>query len=76
MTYVDDRPGELIDPNYVLPSYTTVRIFGSVNLTDALSINADIENLFDEEYYASSYSAMWTMPGNPRQAKLSVKYAF
>lgn len=76
VTYVDDRPGELIDPNYVLPSYTTVRIFGSVNLTDALSINADIENLFDEEYYASSYSALWTMPGNPRQAKLSVKYAF
>ena len=76
VTYVDDRPGELIDPDYVLPSYTTVRIFGSVYITDVLSINADIENLFDEEYYASSYSAMWTMPGAPRQAKLSVKYAF
>lgn len=76
VTYVDERPGELIDPNYILPSYTTVRLFGSVNLTDALSINADIENLFDKEYYASSYSAMWTLPGNPRQAKISVKYAF
>lgn len=76
VTYVDDRPGEFIDPSYVLPSYTTVRIFGSVNVTEALSINADIENLFDEEYYASSYSALWTLPGNPRQAKLSVKYAF
>ncbi|GAC08300.1 TonB-dependent siderophore receptor [Paraglaciecola chathamensis] len=76
LTYVDDRPGELIDPDYVLPSYTTVRLFGSVNITEAFSINADIENLFDKEYYASSYSALWTMPGNPRQAKLSVKYAF
>ena len=76
VTYVDERPGELIDPNYILPSYTTVRLFGSVNLTDSLSINADIENLFDKEYYASSYSAMWTMPGAPRQAKVSVKYAF
>lgn len=75
-TYVDDRPGELIDPNYVLPSYSTVRLFGSIFLTDQISINADIENLFDEEYYASSYSAMWTLPGNPRQAKISVKYAF
>jgi iron complex outermembrane receptor protein len=76
VTYVDERPGELIDPGYILPSYTNVRLFGSVNLTDSLSINADIENLFDKEYYASSYSAMWTMPGAPRQAKVSVKYAF
>ena len=76
VTYVDERSGEFIDPDYVLPSYTNVRLFGSVNLTDSLSINADIENLFDKEYYASSYSAMWTMPGAPRQAKVSVKYAF
>lgn len=76
VTYVDERSGEFIDPNYVLPSYTNVRLFGSINVTEALTINADIENLFDKEYYASSYSAMWTMPGAPRQAKISVKYAF
>ena len=75
-TYVDERPGELIDPDYVLPSYSTVRLFGSINLSDSFSINADIENLFDKVYYASSYSALWTMPGTPRTAKISVKYAF
>ena len=75
-TYVDERPGELIDPDYMLPSYSTVRLFGSINLSDSFSINADIENLFDKVYYASSYSALWTMPGTPRTAKISVKYAF
>ncbi|MCP4949904.1 MAG: TonB-dependent receptor, partial [Aestuariibacter sp.] len=64
------------DPDYILPSYTTVRLFGSVNLSDNVVINADIDNLFDKEYYASSYSALWTMPGTPRTAKISVKYAF
>lgn len=75
-TYVDERLGETIDPDYLLPSYTTVRLFGSINITENLVVNADIENLFDKEYYASSYSALWTQPGAPRQAKLSVKYAF
>lgn len=76
VTYVGDRLGETIDPDYILPSYTTVRLFGSVNLSDNVVINADIDNLFDKEYYASSYSALWTMPGTPRTAKISVKYAF
>ena len=76
VTYVGDRLGETIDPDYILPSYTTVRLFGSVNLSDNVVINADIDNLFDKVYYASSYSALWTMPGTPRTAKISVKYAF
>ena len=76
VTYVGDRLGETIDPDYILPSYTTVRLFGSVNLSDNVVINADIDNLFDKEYYDSSYSALWTMPGSPRTAKISVKYAF
>ena len=75
VTYVGDRLGET-NPDYILPSYTTVRLFGSVNLSDNVVINADIDNLFDKEYYASSYSALWTMPGTPRTAKISVKYAF
>ena len=76
ITYVGDRLGETIDPNYVLPSYTTVKLFGIVDITEKLSISADIDNLFDKEYYASSYSALWTQPGTPLTAKLSVKYAF
>tara|TARA_Y100000589_G_scaffold287126_1_gene287691 strand:+ start:24518 stop:26575 length:2058 start_codon:yes stop_codon:yes gene_type:complete len=53
VTYVGDRLGET-NPDYILPSYTTVRLFGSVNLSDNVVINADIDNLFDKEYYASS----------------------
>lgn len=76
VTYVSDRLGETIDPDYVLPAYTTVKLFGSINFSEQLSVNADIDNLFDKEYYASSYSALWTQPGPPRTARISVKYAF
>ena len=76
VTYVSDRLGETIDPDYVLPAYTTVKLFGSINFSEQLSVNADIDNLFDKKYYASSYSALWTQPGPPRTARISVKYAF
>ncbi|MEC7689238.1 MAG: TonB-dependent siderophore receptor, partial [Pseudomonadota bacterium] len=76
VTYVSDRLGETIDPDYVLPAYPTVKLFGSINFSEQLSVNADIDNLFDKKYYASSYSALWTQPGPPRTARISVKYAF
>ena len=76
VTYVSDRLGETIDPDYVLPAYTTVKLFGSISFSEQLSVNADIDNLFDKEYYASSYSALWTQPGPPRTARISVNYAF
>ncbi|QYJ85792.1 TonB-dependent siderophore receptor [Shewanella mesophila] len=74
--YVGDRLGETIDPNYILPSYTVVRLFTDIELADDLSLKLNIDNLFDEEYYASSYSALWTMPGAPRTYKASLKYRF
>lgn len=76
ITYVGERLGETIDPNYVLPSYTTVRVFASMNVSEDLSLSADVDNVFDKEYYASSYSALWTQPGSPLTARVSLKYAF
>lgn len=74
--YVGERLGETIDPNYVLPSYTLVNLFGSVNLTPELSLSAHIDNLLDKTYFSNSYSALWTQPGTPRTATVSLKYAF
>ena len=73
---VSDRLGETIDPDYELPSYTIVNLFGTLNINDNITLQANIENLFDEEYFANSYSALWTMPGQPRRINASVSYNF
>lgn len=73
---VSDRLGETIDPDYELPSYTIVNLFGTLNINDNITLQANIENLFDEEYFANSYSALWTMPGQPRRINASISYNF
>ena len=74
--YVGDRLGETIDPSYELPAYTLINLFGTLSLTEELEIKAGIDNLFDEAYYLSSYSALWTMPGAPLTYRISAKYHF
>jgi iron complex outermembrane receptor protein len=76
VSYVDERLGETIDPNYILPSYTIVRLFSSVELTKKLQLSLNINNLFNEQYFPSSYSALWTQPGSPRTIFLKMRYRF
>lgn len=73
---VSDRLGETIDPTYELPSYSIVNLFGTLEVSENIKVQANIENLFDEAYYANSYSALWTMPGQPRHLKASISYNF
>ncbi|XQW84529.1 TonB-dependent siderophore receptor [Thalassotalea piscium] len=61
LTYTGDRLGETIDPNYILPSYTLVNLFASMQLNEQLTIKIDINNLLDKAYFASSYHKLWTI---------------
>jgi iron complex outermembrane receptor protein len=74
--YVGERLGETIDPSYELDGYTLTNIFGKLTLNDKVSINASVENIFDENYIANSYSALWNMPGKPLTYKTSIQYSF
>lgn len=74
--YVGDRLGETTDPDYILPSYTLVNLSASIELSQQLSVKLDVNNLFDEEYFESSYHKLWTMPGSPVNYGVSVKYQF
>ncbi|NVK56785.1 MAG: TonB-dependent siderophore receptor [Alteromonadaceae bacterium] len=76
ITYVDERVGDAVAPEYKLPGYTVVDISGIVELTPQITARLVIDNLLDKEYYDNSYSALWTQPGRPRTARLSVRYAF
>lgn len=75
LNYVSERLGETGTP-YMLPSYTLVRIMGSYGMTDKFKISADVNNLFNRRWYASSYAALWTYPGATRQFAVRLNYSF
>jgi iron complex outermembrane receptor protein len=75
-TYVDERLGETGVPAFQLPSYTLVKLTGSYAPTEHLKFMLDVDNLLDEEYYASSYSRLWVAPGSPRTYTIRGLYSF
>lgn len=74
--YVGERLGETIDPSYKLPAYTLVNLFAQYRVNDDLSLQLNINNLFDKTHYINSYSALWTQPGAPVNYKISLRYSF
>jgi iron complex outermembrane receptor protein len=74
--YVGERLGEAIDPSYYLPSYTLVNLFANYHVNDDLSLQFVVNNVLDKTYYANSYSAIWTQPGEPLNYKVSLQYNF
>lgn len=74
--YVDSRLGDSAMPSFELPSYQLVGLFANTYLNDNLSLGVNIDNLLDEVYIANSYSALWAVPGEPRNFRVSVKYEF
>lgn len=75
-TYVDKRLGDSVSPDYELPEYTLVRIFATQQIGQHWQVNASLNNLLDKKCFVSSYAALWTQPGEPRTATISVKYTF
>jgi iron complex outermembrane receptor protein len=75
VTHVSKRLGQTA-ADFYLPSYTIAKILGSFNITDQIKLSADVNNLFDKKYYASSYSALWVQPGTPRQFTVRASFDF
>jgi iron complex outermembrane receptor protein len=75
VTYVGRRLGETAT-TFFLPSYTIARLTGSIDITDEIKLSADVNNLFDKKYYASSYSAFWIQPGAPRSFSARASFKF
>jgi len=74
--YVGERLGETGVPTFVLPDYTLVRLTGSFAPTESLEFFVDVENLFDETYYPSSYARIWVAPGAPRTYAVRALWQF
>ncbi|WP_133471681.1 TonB-dependent siderophore receptor [Paraglaciecola marina] len=76
LVYVGERIGEFGDPSFKLPEYTTVRLASNYAVSDALTVRAEVNNLFDQEYYTNSYASVWVQPGTPRSFRVSATYNF
>ena len=75
LLHVGDRLG-YFGTDFELPSYTTARMFVAYDITPNLEIRADIDNLFDEEFYVNSFSELWVQPGAPRTWRISARVSF
>lgn len=61
---------------YYLPAYTLTRLTASYEPNERLRVSGEVTNLFDEQYFPSSYSRLWTLPGAPRQFMVRVGYSY
>jgi len=75
VTYVGRRLGETAT-TFFLPDYTIARVLGSVTLNENIKISANIDNLFNTRFYASSYAALWVQPGAPRTYAVRATFSF
>lgn len=73
--YVGDRLGEA-GTTFELPSYTVASAFAAWEVSDAITLGAEIDNLFDEEHYTNSFSQLWVRPGEPRTWRLTANWRF
>ncbi|HCO01265.1 MAG TPA: TonB-dependent siderophore receptor, partial [Methylophaga sp.] len=75
INYTGKRAGNYID-SFSLPSYTTVQLNSYWRIDRNLRLNANVHNLFNREYIASSYDRAWLVPGAPRALTVSAQYTF
>ena len=61
---------------FQLPSYVVWSGMVSYDASQKLKLSLDVDNLFDKEYYASSYSSYWVMPGTERRFTLTARIGF
>ena len=76
ITHVGDRQGNPFGNVYILPAYTTARANISWDISDAFTLRADVDNIFNRKYIANSYAEVWTMPGAPRNVRMTLTGQF
>ena len=71
--YVGDRAGSLTANPVLLPEYVKVKAAIEAPLADGVRFRLEADNLLDQRYAASSYSALWIYPGAPRTVRASLR---
>lgn len=76
INHVGRRAGDPFGTSYRLPAYTIARAMVSYAIADGATARVDVDNLFDTYYIASSYANVWTVPGAPRNVRVTLQTAF
>ena len=75
-TYVGPRAAALDGGDLRLDGYLKAKASAAYPLTDRITARVEVDNLFDQTYAQSSYSALWIYPGAPRSVLGSVTMRF
>lgn len=76
LLYVDERNGFFSDQTFKLPSYTIVNLAANYEISKSFEIRAEINNVFDKEYYTNSFADVWVQPGTPLSGFLTATFKF
>ncbi|MND89345.1 Ferrichrome-iron receptor precursor [compost metagenome] len=76
INYFGKRSANYIDNGTSLPEFTVVNVGGYVQVRPDLRAQLNIDNLFDKDYYVSSYTDEWVQPREPLKATLSLTWNF
>lgn len=71
-TYVGPRAAALDGGNLRLDGYVKAKASAAYPVTDRLTARVEVDNILDQTYAQSSYSALWIYPGAPRSVLLSL----
>ena len=75
VNYTGERNGDVaISSTFMLPAYTTAKLVSSYSPNKKLRLSFDVDNLFNTQYYASSYQQVWVNPGSDRRFTLKAQY--
>jgi iron complex outermembrane recepter protein len=73
LNYVGERAGAIDGSGFVLPDYLKAKAAVEYAITPQVAVRAEADNLFDVRYAFSSYSTLWTFPGQPRTIRVSLR---
>lgn len=76
INYFGKRSANYIDNGTSLPEFTVVNVGGYMQVRPDLRAQLNIDNVFDKDYYVSSYTDEWVQPGEPLKATLSLTWNF
>lgn len=65
-----------VDNTVILPAYTRIDAATYISITKRLRLQANVENLFDEEYFPNANNNTNITPGSPRVLRVAMAVGF
>lgn len=73
---IKDNPGSGVEEAIGQPAYALVNLMARYDLTENLSLQVNVDNLFDQTFYSGNVWFPGFVYGEPRNARVTLKYGF